>query len=373
MAAVQLHSSHLATLVRLAQALIDQERARVLVPPRQRAPGFWFGGGNLIQDEDGAILLVGRYRDAGDSRLGLAAGKRGCELAFFRAASFAASFEKVCSFTKMDLMCAGRTVLSIEGAALHRSKSGLEIFLSSEKDVPYPEGVREYRKPGAGVWSIDGFGGRNLATLDPSRIRNVLSAAEPAGLHVKDPVVFDRDDGGTVMLFCTHPYTWASANSGAAWRRPGATEFERITDCLLPRGRCWDVAVTRVTDRLAVPRLGLFRDLPPLSLYFYDGAECVRPHEQHMYAVPRPRGYSCEEIGGLAWCMDTEFPALQRLSELQPFFVSPHGTGCSRYVHTLRTEEAILGTWQQAQSDGSQPLVGHALPMEFVEDILCGR
>ena len=46
--------------------------------------GFWFGGGNMVQDHDGTLWLVGRYRNHGDSRTGLGAGERGLELALFR-------------------------------------------------------------------------------------------------------------------------------------------------------------------------------------------------------------------------------------------------------------------------------------------------
>ena len=139
---------------------------------------------------------------------------------------------------------------------------------------------------------------------------------------------------------------------------------------MLARGNTWDVAVARVTDRLSVPRLGAFRNLPPLSLYFYDGAECVRKHEQHARAVRRPRGYSCEEIGGLAWGWDDWFPRVERLSVIAPLFVSPRGTGCSRYTSTLVTGHALCASWQQSQQDLSQPLVGHCLPIERVAQLL---
>jgi hypothetical protein len=38
----------------------------------------------------------------------------------------------------------------------------------------------------------------------------------------------------------------------------------------------------------------------------------------------------------------------------------------------LVTQEGILATWEQGREDGSQPLVGHFLPMEEVESILSG-
>jgi len=125
-----------------------------------------------------------------------------------------------------------------------------------------------------------------------------------------------------------------------------------------------------VTDRLSVPPLGKLAQVPALSLYFYDGAECLRSLEENSRAVSRPRGYSCEEIGGLAMGYDDTFPAVGRITVDGPLFVSPHGTGCSRYVSTLVTDDGILATWQQSQTDLSQPLVGNFLPMAEVEKLL---
>ena len=57
-------------LTRLGSKLIDQQRGRVLVQPTEDADGFWFGGGNCVRDpRDGSLLLIGRYRDAGDQPL----------------------------------------------------------------------------------------------------------------------------------------------------------------------------------------------------------------------------------------------------------------------------------------------------------------
>jgi len=116
--------------------------------------------------------------------------------------------------------------------------------------------------------------------------------------------------------------------------------------------------------------VGAFAALPPAAIYFYDGAECLRPHEESVRARRRPRGYSCEEIGGAFFGWDSDFPKLTRLSTLQPLFISPHGTGCSRYVDVLPTPDGLLATWQQGQADGSQPLVGHFLPADEIARLL---
>ena len=127
--------------------------------------------------------------------------------------------------------------------------------------------------------------------------------------------------------------------------------------------------MTRGTCIVDVPRVGAFRDRCA-SLLFYDGGESVRNLDEHEKAVKRPRGYSCEELGGVAYFVDGEFDHARRLSKNLPMFVSPMGTGCSRYVDVLRTDEGLFAIWQQSQEDLSQPLVMNFLSTAEVETIL---
>lgn len=357
-------------LVELGRRLIDQKKARVLVEPFERAEGFWFGGGDIIRDDDGSFVIVGRYRNCGDSRTGLGAGERGWQCALLRAPAFDKPFEKFKSFSKDDLQVDGRKVVSIEGTAFRKTELGVELFVSTEKAIPYPQEMREFQKPGTGVWDIDVIAAGSVDALDSGESRTVLASTSPAWLHVKDPVIVDDATGDTELMFCAHPFAWSSSVTGLAVRPTEEQQFSVISEDILPRGAVWDVAATRVTDRLRVPQVGVLKNLPPLSLFFYDGAECLRKHEQNSRAVERPRGWSCEEVGGLAWCFDKDFPRLQRLSVNFPLFFSPHGSGCSRYVSSLVTPDAICAAWQQSQQDLSQPLVGHSLTMKQVERIL---
>lgn len=65
-------------LTRLGSTLIDAKRANPIIEPSQDDDGFWFGGGNAVREpHDGSLLVIGRYRDAGDSRTGLTQGTRG--------------------------------------------------------------------------------------------------------------------------------------------------------------------------------------------------------------------------------------------------------------------------------------------------------
>ncbi|MDP6928631.1 MAG: exo-alpha-sialidase [Planctomycetota bacterium] len=358
------------SLIRLAEALIDQKAARTLVWPQERREGFWFGGGDMIQDSDGTFLLAGRHRVFGDSRTGVGAGERGKELAIYQSSAFDQPFEKVKVFKKEDVATTDEAVVSIEGVSLLAHDGQIELYVSTEKDRPYPEGLIDYRKPGTGVWSIDVMSAADIASLEAGSARGAIRSDKPSRLHAKDPAVHVDSAGRKNMIFCSHPFSWSSSNPALARFEDGSWTIAEET--ILERGPVWDVAATRITDRLSVPRLGALRDLPPLSLYFYDGAECLRPHEQSERAIARPRGWSCEEIGGLAWGYDEAFPAMERLSVDRPFFTSPFGTGCSRYVSTLVTEDEIAASWQQSQEDLCQPLVGHSLPLEQVEQILAG-
>jgi hypothetical protein len=337
------------SLIRAGRLLIDQERAEVLVEPRAREEGFWFGGGNMCRSAAGDLWLVGRYRNGGDSRVGIDAGPRGAELVLLRSTDEGRSFTEEISFLKDDLAPEGEEVLSIEGASLQARPGGVHLYVSSEKNRTYPDNVSGFQKPGTGVWSIDVLSAPDMPSLGEAPIRPALESDEPAYLHIKDPVVFEMD-GRPTMIYCSHPFSWTSSNTGYAVN--DGVEWEDCARSILGRGPAWDVAIWRVTGRLALPRTGNLSGRPPISLYFYDGGECIHDHGGN-----RPRGYSCEEIGGLAAGCDEEFPRLERLSQIGPLFVSPHGTGCSRYVSVFETEERYLATWQQSQPDGSQPLV----------------
>ncbi len=337
--------------------------------PKLDDSGFWFGGGNIAVAPDGQTYLVGRYRNSGDSRTGVELGERGAELVVVELKPGRDPMV-LHRFTKADLSRPDREVLSIEGSCLSITDRGVELLVSSEKDARYPEDVREYQKPGTGVWSIDVIRAAGIEGLDPQGIEPLLESSDPAHLHVKDPFLYVRVAGDAVLLYCTHPFGWSSSNTGYCTRPAGDKSFGAMCNGFFPRGATWDVAMSRITGALAVPRRGRFAELPPTTLYFYDGGECVRSHGEHEQAVARPRGYSCEELGGLAWGWDGEFPSLHRLSVLEPMFVSPHGTGCSRYVHATVCAAGIRATWQRSQPDGSQPLVHHLLEWDEVDEVL---
>lgn len=365
-----LSPEHEQKLITLAKTLIDQQQARIIVEPNEGDSGFWFGGGNMVEAEDGSLYLVGRYRNAGDSRTGVAAGERGLELAVFRSADKGASWEKSVSFSKSELKVGDWDVLSIEGAALHLTDDGVELFVSTEKDhLGYPPGFEEYLKPGTGVWTIERLAADSLEGLKESVLETVLQCSDPAYVHVKDPFVHEMSNGDLHLLFCTHPFCWTSSNTGYMTRMHEDTEFTPPNYDFFSRGTTWDVAMTRGTCVLEVPQMGAFSH-QHVKLMFYDGGECVRNLDEHSAAVKRPRGYSCEELGGVGYFMNEALEHIERLSRYEPMFVSPEGTGCSRYVDVLTTNDGMYATWQQSQTDLSQPLVMNIVSRSQIAEIL---
>jgi len=358
-------------LIEFCHALIDPEAAEVLVEPMERSSGFWFGGGNLSEASSGDFYLTGRYRNFGDSRTGLDAGTRGVELAVLKSSDRGEHFEKVLSFSKADLSPEGTPVLSIEGSALRFNEDGVELFVSSEKaNLEYPEALAAFQKPGTGIWTIDRLTAPSVSALAEAEIEPLLASDDPRFQHVKDPVIYERPDGATIMGFCTHPFNWTSSNSAYCVRGQGEATFDPPVYTFFRRGYTWDVAISRITAYLPVPALGVFRDAPPRLLAFYDGGESMRQYEAHTQAVRRPRGYSCEEIGGVAVVSQTTLATVERLSKHLPMFVSPEGTGSNRYVDVLETEEGFYATWEQSHADQSQPLMMNFLSRERARTIL---
>ena len=364
-------------LTNLAIALIDQKLARAIVPAQHPSTGFWFGGGNTIEDSNGDLHVVGRYRNHGDSRTGVAAGQRGLELALFTSTDGGANWEKSVSFSKPDLNFGDRTVLSIEGSALRRTENGYELYVSTEKDgIGYPDGYDGYLKPGTGVWTIERLAAASLEGLKQAPLQTVAECSDLRWLHTKDPFLYEQTGGDLNLLFCSHPFSWSSSNTGYRSETTvsandidtqpqfGETEYD-----FFPRGTTWDVAMTRGTCVIDVPKVGVFADVDA-SLFFYDGGESLRDLDEHSTAVKRPRGYSCEELGGVAYLQNGSFDHIERLSKFLPQFVSPYGTGCSRYVDVVSTKTGLIATWQQSQDDLSQPLVMNVLTHQEVADIL---
>lgn len=362
------NSNQIQRLERLAHSLIDQEAAQIIVPPDGEGEGSWFGGGNLWQDDAGDLWLVGRYRNPGDSRTGIAQGTRGFALAAFHSSDAGATFSKVWQRSKSELAPPGEEVLSIEGSVMIATENGIELLVSTEKSSrEYPASILQFQKPGTGIWTIDRLVSDSVQGLKTATAEPLLASCNPEILHVKDPFVYSSKSNSQLLGVCTHPFNWSSSNTILREYSCGHAPARLSPSECLPRGLTWDVAIHRITSIVDVLSEG---ESESLQLVFYDGGECVRNLDAHRNAVDRPRGYSCEEVGGLAVMRNGDLQSLSALSRWHPAFTSPHGTGCSRYVDVLVTKERWYATWQQSQADGSQPLVCHSLDAQTVSQLL---
>jgi hypothetical protein len=208
-----------------------------------------------------------------------------------------------------------------------------------------------------------------VENIGTENYKTILESQDPRWFNMKDPFTFKTEKGDFILGYCTHPFNWSSSNTGYVVREKGKEEFSTQHNSFFPRGFCWDVGITRGTGMIRVPRCGAFKD-DNTSLLFYDGGEAMRAYESHAKAVARPRGYSCEELGGVAIIENDVMESVERLSIPLPSFVSPWGSGCSRYVDVLETKEGYYTSWQQSQKDYSQPLVMTFLSRAEAESIL---
>ena len=345
------------------KSLINEKEAKIAIPAMGKESGYWFGGGNMIKGKDGSLYITGRYRNIGDSRTGVGMGERGLELAIFRSMDNGSNFQKIKSFSKKDLNADGYEVLSIEGSALFDNGHGIELFISTEKkNRQFPVGYEDFHKPGTGSWTIDRITASHVEDLNIASIENVIDCQDPRWFNVKDPFVYTNNNNDLVLGFCTHPFNWASSNSAYCVRKNGEEKFSTPVFDWFPRGFCWDVGIARATCFLEVKGIG--------TLVFYDGGEAMRDYPQHEKASKRPRGSSCEELGGLAIFSDDKPETVQRISSVLPSFVSSTGSGSLRYIDVLETEDGYYATWQQSQSNFSQPLMLRFLPKKEVESLL---
>ena len=346
-----------------AKALINEKEASIAISAMGKVSGYWFGGGNMMEGNDGSLYITGRYRNTGDSRTGVGKGERGFELAIFQSKDKGRSFQKIRSFSKKDLNVDGYEVLSIEGTALFDNGNGIELFISTEKkNRQFPEGYETFHKPGTGSWTIDRMTGSDVEHLNISSLESVIDCRDQRWFNVKDPFVYLNKNNDLILGFCTHPFNWASSNSAYCIRKKGEEKFSEPVYNWFPRGFCWDVGITRATSFLNLKNFG--------TLVFYDGGEAMRDYPQHEKANKRPRGSSCEELGGLAIFYDDRPETVERLSIVLPSFISSTGSGCLRYVDVLKTDEGYYATWQQSQRNFSQPLIIRFLPKKEAENLL---
>lgn len=196
----------------------------VAVPAPGSGPGCWAGAPSAALDDDGAVVLAYRLRDAE---------RRGGAVVIARAVD-GEHFETGVTLDK------GRFgAESLERPALARTPDG---------------GWRLYvccATPRSKHWRIDALEARALPALGEVPARTVFAGDERTG--VKDPVIRRRGRRWEAWI-CCHPLdqpdhedrmttAYATSTDGLAWKWHGTV--------LAPRPGCWDARGTRVTAVLA--------------------------------------------------------------------------------------------------------------------------
>jgi len=358
-------------LVALAKELALPRASKLLIAPMKDEAGYGFGAGNCIRyPRDGSLLLIGRYQNGEKRKAGKHPDAGGEALSIFRSTNQGRSFERVAHWPVEDFS-KKHAVLSIGGSALRLTQRGIQVLVSTELDVPVPKAIKSPGKLPRGIWRIQAFEAAEFGKLDPSRKLNpMVLETDPAHLHIKDPSVSSGfNEGQDILFYSTQPFSKSSSNSGYAWLLSHGVEHQ--SNGFFQRGPVWDVAETSISCRLPVPRVGPFANLPPISLYFYNGAERVH-HDPASTSHPYPPwGYAGEQQGGIAYGFDRDFPSITRLTKLAPLFSTSKGTGACRHIRVLAEQDgSLFATWQQSSNHGAQALHAHRLTASKVAKIL---
>ena len=306
------------------------DRSIVVREPLGQGPGWWAGApGAFIDPRDSAVYLTYRYR-----RPRGVAPDRGGETRLARSADGLA-FEDVCALTKDQFDSP-----SIERCAIQRAPDGAWLWY-----VSYVDG-------GTGCWRTDLLEAPRPDAFDPAT-RTLLFDASPPGIEgVKDPWVLrvgpvwymllsyarspdahasDQQKHGTADIYntgltlsCT---ALATSLDGRVWHWQG--------DVLSPRRPgAWDSYAARLT--CALPHAGGW-------LGFYDGSADVAGNY--------------EERAGLA--VGAGLFAWRSLTPDGPALVSPHASGCLRYIDSITDGARRLFYFEAARPDGSHDLRVH--------------
>lgn len=293
----------------------DPRDGVTVLEPDAPGPGNWVGAPSVLYDpsRESVLLTYRRRRPRGGPPP-----DRGHECCIAESRD-GRTFTDLWSVTKDALSSA-----SMERFCLHRDPDGRYLLYVS------------YEHPEDGRWRIDVCEAEAPDAFDLSTARTVLTPAATGTAAVKDPYVVRVGPAYYmyVSTFLTEdgpaPTFLAVSLDGVRFRWAGQA---------LGVGTGWDRYQARLS---AIVRDG------PVFVGFYDGS--ASPAED------------TEERLGVAVSFDLlRWP---RLTEDEPWVVSPHATGSLRYLDVLRRRREWWLYYEYARPDGSHELRLTAVPRE---------
>jgi hypothetical protein len=305
--------------------LFAPEEGFTIIEPVGTGPGWWAGAPSAVYDEQAArFYLYYRIR-----RPRGVAPDRGGEC-YIGESRDGRSFRTIWSATKDQF-----ETDSMERAALHKGLDGAwRLYLS-------------YVDPRSRKWRIDLMGAASPDGFDPKAARCVFDPDDLGLEGIKDPYVLTL--GGRYFMIVSYAtrggplsasqedvlHATADAyNTGLVRSRTGLASscdgrhFTWHGDILSPGDSGWDAYCTRICSVVY---------LPPVFTGLYDGAADVRGNY--------------EERTGIAVSMDMRH--WDRVSTAGPALVSPHASGCLRYVDAVQLPDRIHYYYEYARPDGS--------------------
>jgi hypothetical protein len=311
--------------------LFDPTEGVTIVSPAGTGSGNWAGAPGVIYDPESARFYLS-YRVRKPQPI------RGGEC-YVAASEDGVHFDVIWSATKGDFGSP-----SVERFGIAKAPDGSWLL--------YPS----YVDPADNRWRIDVIQADHPSAFDVGKRQKVFTAAELGVEGVKDPWVM-RLNGFYYMLISyairmeqlsadqeqrmhatadIYNTGLTLSSSAMAVSQDGLT-YEWLGDVFPPRAGAWDGYAARLGCVIAT-------DYGWIG--YYDGSASVEGNY--------------EERTGLAQSWDLRH--FQRLTFDGPALVSPHASGCLRYIDAVPLEDEILLYYEYCRADGSHELRMNRLP-----------
>ena len=300
----------------------------VLKEPERGEPGYWAGAPSVLYEPDKQRFLL-TYRQRCPPETNPGRGWR-CAVA---ASDDGIHFDDIWEIHKDEL-----NTPSMERFSLIPYAGRYRLYVS-------------YVNPADRRWRIDVMEAADPASFGSEPAQPVLTAAVTGTEGIKDPYVLRIGPVTYMLASFAAPQAFTAGERQRAHRtgdiyNVGATTFPTgLATSLDGIGFRWHGPVLGVGegwDRYQA-RLGYVLPIGPGYVGFYDGSASVTGNY--------------EERCGVA--VSADLWHWQRITVNEPWIVSPHGTGSTRYLDALTIDGQWWVYYEMARSDGAHDLRLH--------------